>query len=184
MGVYYFFYNKTKFYKQNEKVLNGLFCDFVTRFDSYTKKVQKEIFEKCIKLNDWELTDTILAVPDYNDHNVVEYSNKKVKEIVNHPDKYMFFEKNEKFGYNSILISNKNNELLYNKIDAFNNNVLINKNFKFEVNNKQELYKILLNKDNKMETFNFPCIFIDVLDKIEKLKNTEFPWYLECKFKI
>lgn len=186
MGVYYFFYNKTKLYQQNQHVLNGLFCDFVTGFDSYTKKGQKEVFEKCINLNNWNITDTILAVPDYSDHNIVEYSNKKVKEIVDHIDKDMFFvldQENTEGIYNNITIFNKNMESIYSKNDVFvNNNTTLNNDnttCKFEINNEQELRKILLDEKNLILDKNM--YYISVINELEKI---EYPCILECNLRL
>jgi hypothetical protein len=79
MGVYYFFYNISKSNEQNKYVINGRFCDFVTKFDSYSEDEQKEIFEKCIELNRWDKKDKILAVPDYYDHDVLKYEIGKIE---------------------------------------------------------------------------------------------------------
>jgi len=75
MGVYYFFFNITKDNQQNKHVLNGLFCDFVTKFHLYNTIDQTEIFQKCIQLNHWDLTDTLLAVPDYSEYDIIKYQN-------------------------------------------------------------------------------------------------------------
>ena len=79
MGVYYFFYNISKSNEQNKYVINGRFCDFVTKFNSYTESEQRGIFEKCIELNSWDKEDIILAVPDYYDHDVLRYESGKIE---------------------------------------------------------------------------------------------------------
>jgi len=49
MGVYYFFYNKSKNFEQNKHVLSGHFCDFVTKFDSDSKEIYlKYVLKKII----------------------------------------------------------------------------------------------------------------------------------------
>jgi hypothetical protein len=89
MGVYYFFYNVSKNNEQNSHVINGRFCDFVTKFDSYTIAEQDYIFKHCIKLNDWGVDDVILAVPDYYDHDVIKYHNGNI--TIDNSDKNNYF---------------------------------------------------------------------------------------------
>ncbi len=96
MGVYYFYFNKSKNFEQNQFVLNGYFCDFVTKFDSDPIDVQIEFFKKCIELNNWEPTDIIIAVPDYSDHDVIKYDSKANPSIsIDNTDKDRFFETNK-----------------------------------------------------------------------------------------
>lgn len=89
MGVYYYIYNKTKNYNQNMYIINGRFCDFVTNFDKYEEEFKKEIFKKCIILNNWDITDIILAVPDYYNHDIYRYENDKIS--IDNCDKDKFF---------------------------------------------------------------------------------------------
>lgn len=90
MGVYYYFYNKSKNYEQNKHVLSGNFCDFITLFNYYNNQEQIDLFKKCITLNNWNSTDIILAVPDYYDHNVFIYENETI--MIDNSDKNLFFE--------------------------------------------------------------------------------------------
>jgi hypothetical protein len=79
MGVYYYFFNKSLSFTQNEQVINGRFCDFVTNFDSYSHQQQCDFFKLVISKNNWSESDIILAVPDYPDHDLIEYD-------ISHPD--------------------------------------------------------------------------------------------------
>ena len=96
MGVYYYFFNLTRNYEQNQHVLHGRFCDHVTKFDSDPIEVQIDLFKRCIKLNEWDENDVIIAVPDYYDHNVMKYSLGETPVVsVDNTDKQKFFEKRE-----------------------------------------------------------------------------------------
>jgi hypothetical protein len=88
MGVYYHFFNISRNNEQNVQVINGNLCHFVTKFDKYTENEQKEIFEKCIKLNGWSDTDIILAVPDYYNHDVFKYTCGKIERDNDLKDNY------------------------------------------------------------------------------------------------
>lgn len=93
MGVYYFFYNKSRNNEQNKHVLSGRLCDFVTRFDQYFYKEQIEIYKMCIEKNGWDKDDIIIAVPDYYDHDVLVYKNGDIS--IDNTDKDQFFNINE-----------------------------------------------------------------------------------------
>lgn len=90
MGVYYFFYNKTRNNQQNKHVLNGRFCDFVTGFCNLPHEIQVQFFETCIDLNGWSKNDIILAVPDYSNYDIIKYSSGNVTTY--NSDKHKYFE--------------------------------------------------------------------------------------------
>jgi hypothetical protein len=90
MGVYYFFYNVSKNNEQNQYVINGRFCDFVTKFNSYSNEEQLDTFKHCINLNKWDLNDIILAVPDYYDHDVIKYHNGNITIDNSNKDDYFY----------------------------------------------------------------------------------------------
>jgi hypothetical protein len=69
-------------------VINGRFCNFVTKFNVYDEESKTEYFRYCIKLNNWDKTDIILAVHDYYDHDVYKYENNSI--IVYNCDKDRF----------------------------------------------------------------------------------------------
>jgi hypothetical protein len=187
MSIFYLFYNKTKFYQQNQHELNENFCDFVSNFHLYTENEQKDVFEKCIKLNNWEITDTILAVPDNNDNNdkndnydknndknIIYYINKNVKEQQEQPEQHseinMFYYDYNKYDcelWNYIKIKNNDNECIFNRSNTFYDNIKsLSSIFIFQIEDKKQLYEFLLNKDNCM---------INEISKNYQIKNLQFP---------
>lgn len=71
MGVYYYFYNATLQIHNQLKIFNQL--TFIAKFEG-----DIDCFKKVIKINKWNETDEIHAVPDYEDYPVYVYKNNKV----------------------------------------------------------------------------------------------------------
>lgn len=90
MGVYYFFFNKTKGGVQNQHVLSGNICDFVSHFNKFSYEAKIELFELCIKLNNWDPNDIIIAVPDYDYEDLFSYENGVI--YIDNDEKSNYFE--------------------------------------------------------------------------------------------
>lgn len=70
MGVYFYFYNKTK--KASPKVNT-----FSAKLDSIADEYAIKDFEETIKSNGWDMTDVIMAFPD-NFRGEIMYKNGKL----------------------------------------------------------------------------------------------------------
>jgi len=124
MGVYYYFYNKTKLFDLNRHVLSGLFCHFISNFDTCSHESQIEGFENIIKLNKWSSSDEILAVPDYEYKPIFLYQNRNIS--INKDIKpYFYTEKTYNDEYKNILTildenKTKIGSLVLKNLDCFN----------------------------------------------------------------
>ena len=181
MGVYYFFYNKTKFYKQNEKLLTR-FCEFITKFNSYPKKEMKTIFKQVIELNKWDDTDVIIAVPDYYDEPCIIYKNNTITITNDEVEKMPFFDfqcnNDSLFIDVTCTIKNESKKETFTKKVEYNNS-----NHKWFINIDNE---VILNNKQFIDTFIHkgihPCIILDIHKTIELFEDNEYPLEFTIKF--
>jgi len=145
MGVYYWFYNMTKFEINTQPVYQNFGLPWAKSFDSYFNDEERiKIIEDIIERNDWEKTDTILVIPDYD--YCMKFIYKKGEIIKETEETKVIIELRES-------IENETNKLL---------NEFINTNT-FECENDHEL------ENFSWETGEFECVDCGRIRKVEKL---------------
>lgn len=89
MCIYYCFYNLSRDLEENSCFVRGNFCNYIYEFDDYPLNIQKDIFEKCIKMNNWGNNDKLLAVPNHSNYDILKFENNNIS--IDNSLKELFF---------------------------------------------------------------------------------------------